>query len=275
LDFKFDPRSPQKCVEFKVRYFKALVMVWRRTYAGAEAQRVNKWLASEGVCSRREAETLVAQGRVRIDGARVEDPGRKIDPGQSIEVDIDAAPSASYVLNKPVGYVSAQPEGAQIPAARLLTRANLVGAGVPPSPRASLAPLGRLDQDSRGLLILSDDGVLARAVIGPASALEKEYIVRVRGAIGERSLALLRHGLSLDGRALKPAIVDHSKPDLLRFILQEGRKRQIRRMCALVNLDVHDLQRVRIGPLEIGSLPEGKWRLLSTEERDALTKASR
>lgn len=249
-------------------------MTWRRKYEG-EPQRINKWLAGEGVCSRREAEALIAAGQVRVDGARVDDPGRKIEPGQTIEVDVEAtAPAASYVLNKPAGYVSAQPEGSQIPAARLLTRANMVGDGSPPSPRASLAPLGRLDQDSRGLLILSGDGVLAKAVVGPASLLDKEYVVRVSGGVTASKLKLLRHGLTLDGRALKSASVDETQPGVLRFVLTEGRKRQIRRMCALVGLDVLDLQRVRIGPLNLGALPVGKWRVLTNGERGALLKAS-
>lgn len=182
--------------------------------------------------------------------------------------------SATYVLNKPVGFVSAQPEHGQIPAARLLTSTNRVGAGVAPDKRASLAPLGRLDQDSHGLLILSDDGVLAKAIIGPASRLDKEYFVRVKGSVSQPKLALLRHGLSLDGRTLKPAKVDLIEPQHLRFVLNEGRKRQIRRMCTLVDLDVIDLMRVRIGPLTLGQLPEGKWRVLSGEERTALLSAA-
>src|SRR5690606_36043928 len=132
-------------------------MSWRKTYEGAEALRVNKWLASEGVCSRREAEELIGKGVISIDGERVDDPGRKILPGQTLEVaDSRRRPALSVVLNKPVGVVSAQPEGDQIPAARLLTRANLIGKPTHmPTKRTRLAPLGRLDQDSRGLLLLS------------------------------------------------------------------------------------------------------------------------
>lgn len=251
-------------------------MSWRKTYDGPEPQRVNKWLASEGVCSRREAEALIARGLVRIDGERVDDPGRKIANGQTLDLrDAGAKAQISAVLNKPVGYVSAQPEGAQIPAARLLTQANLIGATLhKPSARTSLAPLGRLDQDSRGLLLLSEDGVLAKAVIGPQSLLDKEYLVRVEGCIDEGKLALLRHGLSLDGRQLKPAKVTLVEPKRLRFVLMEGRNRQIRRMCELVGLEVTDLQRVRIGPLSLGDLPEGKWRALTDSERAALVRAS-
>jgi 23S rRNA pseudouridine2604 synthase len=252
-------------------------MAWKRTYDGAEPQRVNKWLAAEGVCSRREAEELIANGRVRIDGERVDDPGRKIAPGQTIEID-DAGARAqiSVVVHKPVGVVSAQPEGKQIPAARLLTRANLVGAAAHmPTRHTSLAPLGRLDQDSRGLLLLSEDGVLTKAVIGPDSRLDKEYLVRVAGQITEAKLALLRHGLSLDGRRLKPAKVDIVEDQRLRFVLSEGRKRQIRRMCELVGLEVTDLLRVRIGALALGDLPEGKWRILTADERNRLVSQSR
>jgi 23S rRNA pseudouridine2604 synthase len=251
-------------------------MTWRSTYRGVAPQRVNKWLASEGVCSRREAEDLIAKGLVQIDGERVDDPGRKIMPGQTIDVgDARTRPQISVVINKPAGVVSAQPEGDQVPAARLLTRANLIGPPRNmPTKRTRLAPLGRLDQDSRGLLLLSEDGVLAKALIGPESKLDKEYLVRVAGRIDDRKLALLRHGLMLDGRRLKPAKIAQVEPQRLRFTLIEGRNRQIRRMCELVELDVTDLLRLRIGPLKLGDLQEGKWRALTSEERARLIAAS-
>ncbi len=252
-------------------------MPWKKTYTGDEPQRINKWLASEGVCSRREAEELIGKGLVAIDGARVAEPGRKIAQGETLEVfDGGARAQISAVINKPVGFVSAQPEGAQVPAARLLTAANLVGtAATMPTSRTSLAPLGRLDQDSRGLLLLSEDGVLAKALIGETSKLDKEYLVRVTGRIDERKLELLRHGLALDGRQLKPAKVSLVEPQRLRFILNEGRNRQIRRMCEAVSLEVTDLLRLRIGPLKLGDLQEGKWRALTPDEREALVRASR
>jgi len=250
-------------------------MIWRKTYDDPEPVRVNKWLAQEGVCSRREAEALIAEGKVRIDGARVDDPGRKIEPGQTIEVSVDEAQGFTAVLNKPVGYVSSQPDKDQIPAARLLTKANLVGEGDANTKRMSLAPLGRLDQDSRGLLLLSEDGVLAKALVGEASRLDKEYLVRVSGEINEKKLSQLRYGLELDGRKLKPAKIEAVEPQRLRFILNEGRKRQIRRMCELVDLDVTDLLRIGIGPLKLGNLQEGNWRVLSADERQLLINASR
>ena len=252
-------------------------MAWRKTYEGAEPQRVNKWLAGEGVCSRREAEEMIASGLVRIDGAIVEDPGRKIEPGQTIELaDGRVAPRISIAINKPIGFVSAQPEPGQAPAARLVTPANLVGrTDVMPTSRTSLAPLGRLDQDSRGLLLLSEDGVLAKAVIGAESNVDKEYLVGVRGQINDRTREWLRHGLELDGKKLKPAKIDVVEPWRIRFILNEGKKRQIRRMCELVELEVVDLLRIRIGPLWLGDLPEGKWRALTGAEREALIKQSK
>jgi 23S rRNA pseudouridine2604 synthase len=249
---------------------------WTRRYEETEPQRVNRWLAQAGVCSRREAEALIADGLVSIDGETVSDPGRKIAPGQTLTLaDRGAArleEAFTAVLNKPVGYVSAQPEAGQTPAVRLLTAERAWGpqASRPPGRDASLAPLGRLDQDSHGLLLLSEDGVLAKALIGPESDLEKEYLVRVAGAVTESKLARLRHGLSLDGRALRPAKVTLAGEQRLRFVLKEGRNRQIRRMCDLVELRVTDLYRLRIGPLKLGDLPEGRWRPLSVDERSAL-----
>jgi 23S rRNA pseudouridine2604 synthase len=250
-------------------------MAWTRRYDEAEPQRVNRWLAQSGVCSRREAEALIAQGLVSIDGQRVDDPGRKIEQGQTLTL-ADQARSMlesgfTVMVHKPVGVVSAQPEPGQVPAVRLLTRAALQGdSGVIPGRDTSLAPVGRLDMDSRGLLLLSDDGVVAKAVIGPESDLEKEYLVKVAGQITDRKIGLLRYGLKLDGRQLKPAKVRLVAEQTLRFVLKEGRNRQIRRMCELVDLRVVDLYRVRIGPLTLGDLPEGRWRPLTADERAAL-----
>jgi 23S rRNA pseudouridine2604 synthase len=255
-------------------------MAWTRRYDDAEPQRVNRWLAQMGVCSRREAEALIADGVVTIDGERVEDVGRKILPGQTLTLadraEAGLSAQLTAVLHKPVGVVSAQPEPGQTPAVRLLAKANLVGeAPYVPNAETSLAPLGRLDMDSRGLLLLSEDGVLAKAVIGPESDLDKEYLVRVAGPVTEGKIKQLRFGLRLDGRQLKRARVDQLGPQKLRFVLKEGRNRQIRRMCELVGLTVVDLFRVRIGPLKLGDLPEGRWRALTAEEREVLLKSAR
>lgn len=247
-------------------------MTFSKTYDGPEPQRINKWLAQAGVCSRREAEALIAQGLVSIDAEIVTDAGRKIAPGQTLILAEKASrqldQQISVLVHKPMGYVSAQPEPGQIPAARLLTRANLAGSTREiPASDCSLAPLGRLDQDSRGLLLLSQDGALAKAVISPASRLDKEYSVRVAGRLTDAKLALLRHGLELDGRKLKPALVEISPDERLRFVLHEGRNRQIRRMCEAVGLQVLALKRVRIGRIPLSHLPMGQWRYLAPWER--------
>ncbi|GIU66492.1 pseudouridine synthase [Candidatus Phycosocius spiralis] len=250
-------------------------MNWSKTYEGTGPTRVNKWMGQTGVCSRREAEALIEAGLVSIDGLEVADVGRKIQPGQTLTI-AEAGKTQldnrfSIVIHKPKGVVSAHPAPGQVPAIRLLTPENLVGAcDIFPDEETSLAPVGRLDMDSRGLLILSEDGVLAKALIGPQSELEKEYLVAIEGIITNWALEKLRFGLMLDGRQLKPAQVEVIGRYRLRFILQEGRNRQIRRMCEAVGLYVVDLVRIRIGSLMLGDLPEGKWRLLSASERQAL-----
>jgi 23S rRNA pseudouridine2604 synthase len=255
-------------------------MSQKHTYQGAEPVRINKWMAELGLASRREAEALIGEGRVLIDGAVVEEPGRKIAAGQTLELVASRGGARAHerftaVLNKPVGFVSGQPEPGNIPAVRLLTRKALDGsAPLIPDERISLPPVGRLDKDSRGLLVLSNDGVLVKAVIGPQSEVDKEYLVTVQGRVDSDKLKLLRHGLSLDGKALRPAKVSFVRDGVLRFVLTEGRNRQIRRMCELVDLRVVDLFRIRIGPLQIGDLGEGRWRMLTPQERAGLIAAS-
>ncbi|MEN9856623.1 MAG: hypothetical protein RLZZ157_1749 [Pseudomonadota bacterium] len=250
-------------------------MSW--TFDGEEPMRVNKWMGQTGVCSRREAEALIQQGLIFIDGEAVSDVGRKIAKGQTLTM---AAPATqqldnrlSIVINKPAGIVSAHPDAQfdQIAAVTLLTARNAFGPVTTlPSENHRLAPVGRLDQDSRGLLILSEDGVLAKALIGPMSGLEKEYLVSIEGIITDWMLDKLRYGLVLDGRQLRRADVEVIGRYRLRFVLREGRNRQIRRMCESVGLYVTDLIRIRIGPLSLGTLPEGQWRALTPDERSAL-----
>lgn len=206
-------------------------MAFTRTYDEDEPQRVNKWLAQAGVCSRREAEALIAEGLVSIDGETVEDVGRKILPGQTLVLADRATDkldsSLTIMIHKPVGIVSSQPDPGQVPAVRLLKRETLwAHEAVIPNFSNRLAPVGRLDMDSRGLLILSEDGVVAKAVIGPQSELEKEYRVAIMGEITEEKLELMRFGLELDGRELRPAQVELISDQRLRVVLQEGRNRQ-------------------------------------------------
>lgn len=247
-----------------------------RTYDGDEPQRINKWLAQTGVCSRREADALIADGLVRIDGEVVTDAGRKIEKGQTLTLEDDGGTKLTVIYNKPLGIVSGQPEAGETPAVRMIRRPNHYGQLTQwPDQHSRLAPVGRLDKDSHGLLILSEDGVIAKAIIGPDSELEKEYIVRVRGPIFEAKLKWLRHGLELDGRKLRPAGVEQLGEQTLKFILTEGRNRQIRRMCDMCELRVIDLYRHRIGPIHIGDLPEGQWRLISDTERASLISGTK
>jgi 23S rRNA pseudouridine2604 synthase len=178
----------------------------------------------------------------------------------------------TILLNKPVGYVSGQAEGGYRTAVSLVSaqsryRADHAPQVFEPAHLRGLAPAGRLDIDSQGLLVLTQDGRIARQLIGDDSDIEKEYLVRVTGRIASNGLALLNHGLSLDGKPLRPAQVEWQNEDQLRFLLREGRKRQIRRMCELVGLKVVGLKRVRMGRVVLGDLPPGKWRYLKEGER--------
>ena len=130
-----------------------------------------------------------------------------------------------------------------------------------------LAPAGRLDIDSTGMLVLTQDGRIARLLIGENSPIEKEYLVRVEGKLPPEALKLLNYGLSLDGQPLKPAKVSWQNEDQLRFVLREGKKRQIRRMCELVGLKVIGLKRIRMGRINLGHLPLGQWRSLAPWEK--------
>jgi 23S rRNA pseudouridine2604 synthase len=183
--------------------------------------------------------------------------------------------AVTVLLHKPIGYVSGQAEDGYEPAIVLVTRENrwAEDRGQPwhPAHLRGLAPAGRLDIDSTGLLVLTQDGRVARHLIGEGSDVEKEYLVRVEpareGSFVPQDIERLRHGLELDGRKLKPAKVSWANEDQLRIVLREGRKRQIRRMCELVGLKVTGLKRVRIGSVVLGKLPPGQWRYLRDDER--------
>ncbi len=243
-----------------------------------EKIRLSKLMSEQGICSRREADRFIELGWVFVDGERISELGTKIFPTQKITLNKAAqtqqTQQVTILLNKPVGYVSGQPEPGYRPAVVLIKPENqYCGRGQPPEKRfqpvhlKNLAPAGRLDIDSQGLLILTQDGRIARQLIGDDSNIEKEYLVRVSGILPKAKLALLNHGLSLDGQPLKPAKVSWLNQDQLRFILREGKKRQIRRMCELVDLKVTGLKRVRIGQVRLSDLPEGQWRYLTAGER--------
>jgi 23S rRNA pseudouridine2604 synthase len=240
-----------------------------------EKVRVSKLMSQQGLCSRREADSYIERGWVYVNGERVTELGARIDPASKITLNRAAQASqqarVTILLNKPIGYVSAQAEPGYKPAVSLI-RAETHFSGdrsrerYTPMQLKGLAPAGRLDIDSQGLLVLTQDGRIAKQLIGENSAIEKEYLVRVSGRLSKAGLALLNHGLSLDGEALRPAKVGWQNQDQLRFILRQGKKRQIRRMCELVELEVVGLKRIRIGKVKLGDLPPGQWRYLRNDE---------
>lgn len=239
-----------------------------------DAVRLSKRMAQLGLCSRREADGYIEQGWVTVNG-KTAVLGQKVSPANRIELNKKAheqqAARITILLNKPVGYVSAQAEKGYKSAAELITPENRWEGDTgrirfDPKHKIGLAPAGRLDIDSVGLLVLTQDGRIAKQLIGENSGSEKEYLVRVRGKLDEKGLALLNHGLSLDGEKLRPAQVEWQNEDQLRFVLKQGKKRQIRRMCELVGLRVVGLKRIRMGKVKLGRLPPGKWRYLAPGE---------
>jgi 23S rRNA pseudouridine2604 synthase len=235
-------------------------------------------MTDQGVASRREADDWIAAGWVRVNG-QLAVLGQRVTGTERIDIDPAARSqqrrSVTVLINKPVGFVSGQAEDGYEPALVLVTPANRwpEDRGLPWSPAfcRGLAPAGRLDIDSTGLLVLTQDGRVAKHLIGEDSDVEKEYLVRVEplreGSFNPEDIERLRHGLELDGKRLKPAKVSWANEDQLRVVLREGRKRQIRRMCELVGLKAVGLKRVRIGSVVLGKLPVGQWRLLRDDER--------
>ncbi|WP_029527430.1 pseudouridine synthase [Polaromonas glacialis] len=252
--------------------------------APAPTVRLNKRMADLGLCSRREADDWIARGWVRVNGLPAV-MGQPVAVNARIDVAREAEQQqrqqVTILINKPVGYVSGQAEDGHEPAVALVQPENRwrecnsrMRWGF--EQLRGLAPAGRLDIDSIGLLVLTQDGRVARQLIGEDSEMEKEYLVRVsygpenvnvQAAFPAERLALLCHGLSLDGQPLRPAQVSWQNPEQLRFVLKEGKKRQIRRMCEQVGLFVTGLKRVRIGRVNLGHLPIGQWRYLMPHEQ--------
>jgi 23S rRNA pseudouridine2604 synthase len=247
------------------------------------SMRLSKRMSELGLASRREADDWIEKGWVRVDGQVVRELGSRVVVGQHITIDTPArqmqAQKVTVLINKPIGYVSGQAEDGYEPAFVLVTPQNqwtedASGTRFSRDHLRSLVPAGRLDIDSVGLLVLTQDGRVAKTLIGENSPIEKEYLVRVQSLSGEAlpqalssdQLALLNHGLSLDDEALRPAKVEWVNEDQLRFVLVEGKKRQIRRMCESVGLKVTGLKRVRIGRVMLGDLPVGQWRYLRADE---------
>jgi 23S rRNA pseudouridine2604 synthase len=238
-------------------------------------ERVAKLMANRGLCSRREAERLIEQGCVLVNGVVVREQGCKANPAADIRVtphgEGQLAEQVTILLHKPVGVVSTQPEAGQTPAWKLVTAKRAHGSAAPEArARATaepwtLAVAGRLDRASRGLLVMTQDGSVARRIIG-GQGVEKCYLVRTETAPTDLQIRKLRAPLRLDDEPLQPMRVERVAEDTLRFVLVEGRKHQIRRLCRRFGLNVSDLFRVAIGPLQLDDLPEGKWRVIRPEE---------
>ena len=263
------------------QYGAAAKAAYKSSPVNVEQPRLSKVMAERGICSRREADEWIINGWVKVNGEITDTLGTRILADAEIVISAYAyeqqAEQVTILLNKPVGFVSGQAEDDYEPAivlvhpdnewlddpdlnvhhAKAFQRGFLHG----------LAPAGRLDIDSTGLLVLTQDGRIARHLIGEDSSVEKEYLVRVEGELSDADMQRLNHGLSLDGERLKPAKVSWQNEDQLRFVLREGKKRQIRRMCEMVGLHVVGLKRVRIGSVNLGKLPAGQWRYLRANER--------
>jgi 23S rRNA pseudouridine2604 synthase len=263
------------------QYGAAAKAAYKSTAISTDLPRLSKVMAERGICSRREADEWIMNSWVMVDGVIIDTLGSRINPDAEIVISSYAhevqSELVTIILHKPVGYVSGQAEDDYQPAivlvhpdnewlddpelnqhhAKEFQRRYLHG----------LAPAGRLDIDSTGMLVLTQDGRVARHLIGENSTVEKEYLVRVEGNLTEANMKLLNVGLSLDGEKLKPAKVSWQNEDQLRFVLREGKKRQIRRMCEMVGLHVVGLKRVRIGSVNLGKLPVGQWRYLRNDER--------
>jgi 23S rRNA pseudouridine2604 synthase len=261
------------------QYGAAAKAAYKSSPVNVEQPRLSKVMAERGICSRREADEWIVNGWVKVDGVIIDTLGTRIKPDADIIISGYAyeqqAEQVTILLHKPVGYVSGQAEDDYQPAIVLVHPDNeWLDDPDLYEPKEfqrgflhGLAPAGRLDIDSTGLLVLTQDGRVARHLIGEDSSVEKEYLVRVEGTLSDADLQRLNHGLSLDGEKLKPAKVSWQNEDQLRFVLREGKKRQIRRMCEMVGLHVVGLKRVRIGSVNLGKLPQGQWRYLRHNER--------
>jgi pseudouridine synthase len=233
-------------------------------------ERLNKVLAHQGHASRRDAEKLITDGRVKVNGVVVRELATKVDPAVD-KVEVEAAALAEkqaatswIMLNKPSGVVCTKADG---------EGPNVMGY-LPDEPALqALRPIGRLDKESRGLIFLSNDGVLGYAILDPDTHLEKEYEVQVAERLGESHLDKFRAGMIVDGKRTRPAPCQMVGENRFRVSLSEGRNRQIRRMTDKMGVTVTDLFRVRIGPISLGPLPEGRWRRLREDEVNSLRKA--
>ena len=229
--------------------------------------RLARYLAHAGVASRRAAERLIADGRVRVAGEVVTDPARDVDEGSGVEVDgvsVALEPREVWLVHKPPGVVSTARD----------THGRPVVTGLVESGRR-LYPVGRLDAQTTGLILLTNDGDLANRLTHPRYGVERVYRARVEPApVPEAALRRLREGVALEDGTTAPARVREVEPGLLELVIREGRKRQVRRMCEAVGHPVAALERVAFGPLRLGALAPGEARRLTGAEVERLRKAA-
>ncbi len=242
------------------------------TAAHPQELRLSRLLSLKGLTSRRRAEEWITKGFVRVDGEIIDSLGVKVLATAQIQLDprATAEAPATVLLHKPVGYIAHKADRDYPLAVDLIRPENQVVLGrepLRPDHFNKLAPAGRLDIDSRGLMVFTQSGVVAKQLIGPDSQIEKEYEVGVEGILNESILKRLRFGIQLDGVQLKRANVWEKTPGVLGIVLVEGRNRQIRRMCQLVDLKIKFLKRLRIGQISLRGIPEGQWRFLQSHER--------
>ena len=228
-------------------------------------------MGEKGICSRREAENLIEKGLVKVNGQVVSQLGFKVKRLDKIELlkqaQVFLQRKVTIALHKPRGFVSSQPEKNYPHALTLIKKKNYFGQDYQGFDQSGLAPLGRLDIDSTGLILYSQKGSLAKKIIGENSFIEKEYEVNItKGELYEDKIAKLTHGLSLDGETLRPAKIKKISSTFFTITLKQGKKRQIRRMCELIGLKVTRLKRIRVGRFKLNDLPEGKWIFVSESE---------
>lgn len=223
--------------------------------------RLNKYIAYLNIASRREADKLIKDGKVKVNGEIIINPAIQVGENDKIICDIeDYKNEKIYIkLNKPVGYVVSNNKKEGKPIYKLLDEKL-----------KELYPVGRLDKDSKGLILFTNDGIFSRKIIGEESECEKEYYVKLEGNISDGALKKLEFGISLDGKKLKPAIVKRVSKNSFNIILKEGRNRQIRRMCEKVGFEVILLKRLRISNIYLNDLQEGKFEYLTKDEINSI-----
>ncbi len=226
-------------------------------------ERINKYIASCGICSRRKADELISQGKVEINGQVVTDMGHKVDTNDIVKINgklITKEEEKVYiVLNKPKGYVTTSSDQ--------FNRKNVIDLI---NENVRVYPIGRLDMYTEGLLLLTNDGEFANAIMHPRNKIEKTYVVTTDTNITKEQIDKLKNGVDIGDYITKPAKVRIISKDKIEIIISEGKNRQVRRMCDAVEINLLNLKRIKIGNIELGKLQTGKYRYLTEEEKQSM-----